>query len=525
MATMRRDTAPLLPWLCYALALSPTALLAQTVQPLGDRIQPTLDIGVTATSNAGINPETNKPRKDMVVSAAPGVLVSMKGANSSLEGQWSLNAVNYVHGSQPDRILPTGSMSFHTELAQQGLGLDASALADQVKAQFTQAQTDTPSTADTYTNTRIKLSPFLRKSFSENTSLQARLERVQIHSSQNSSTLANRPDALTSNDTVSLSSKPVPMGYELSWRNEATKESGQPDPTLSTQALRGSLLYALSPELSFGVIAGRESQRISAQTFNDSIRGVQVRWRPGERSSLSAELEKHFFGTSWDLALTHRSPWLAMSLSSQRNVATSATSLGTIGGGGSVRDNLDQMLTTRITDPNERSKAVNDLMLRRNLPAKLGTARDLYDLSAQLRQATTARITFMGRRDVALIAVGMTKSQPLTTGTGDTSTLLSPSSRTGEYFVDTQLNHQLTNVSTMSLGLHWSRVRSDAPPGAGLATIPSGVSRDFSMRAALNTQLAQQTTATCGVRHQLSHNSSTTSSSEDTVFVGLGYRF
>ncbi|HEX5358045.1 MAG TPA: TIGR03016 family PEP-CTERM system-associated outer membrane protein [Aquabacterium sp.] len=514
MATTHPETAISLA--CLLLA-GGCALPAAQAQTQTTKIQPTLDLQVLSTDN--VNAAASGPRQsDVITTATAGVNVKAKGANATLEGQYRLSAVNYANGTQPDRILPSGALNLHTDILRQGVGLDANVSSEQVQANFNNATTSssTPNTANTYTNTRYGLSPYISRPLDADTHVEARLGRTWLKSSQNSTALAARPNSYADDHRLLLTRRPTRIGYELDADYQTTHISGQSDPSLTQKSGKASVLYALSPELEVGLTAGRESTQVLTRKLDDTIRGARFQWRPGERTLLKAQVEDRFFGKAWQVEATHRSPWLALGFSSRRQPETYTSSLGTWQAGSSMQSLYDAMLTTRITNPVERKNAVADLIASRNLPTTIGSTRDAYDLGAVLRETTTGRLAVMGRRDVLTLSAGLNRSHPLLI---DSTVSLLPPPRTKEYFFDTQLNHRLTPLSTISGGLRWSRA-VNTPDGQ--API---LSRDFSWRATFNTALSSDATASMGLKHQISHTPSTTSSDESSMFVGLGYRF
>jgi uncharacterized protein (PEP-CTERM system associated) len=482
-------------------------------QTQATKVQPTLDVQILTTDN--VNAAANGPRQsDAIMTVTAGVTVQAKGAHSALDGQYRLSVVNYTRNSQPNRILPSGELNLHTDVLRQGMGLDAHLMSEQVPADFNSTTSST--TANTYTNTRYGLSPYISRSLGDDTHAVARLGRSWLKSSQNSAELAARPNSYADDHRLLLTRKPTRLGYELEGGYQTTHVAGQAGPSLTQKTGKATLLYAFDPELQVGLIWGRESTQVLTHTLHDSIRGALFQWHPGERTILNAKLEERFFGKAWQLDASHRAPWFTLGFNSLSRPETYTSSLGTWQAGSSMQSLYEAMLSNKITDPSERQSAVADLIASRNLPATLGATRDIYDLGAVLRETTTGRMAFMGRRDVLTLAAGLSRSHPLLI---DATVLLLPPAQTKEYFFDTQLNHRLTPHSTISMGLRWSRARN-TPDGQAPV-----LSREFAWRAAINTALSPDATATMGLKHQSSHNTSTNSSDESSLFVGLGYRF
>ncbi|MBI5926159.1 MAG: TIGR03016 family PEP-CTERM system-associated outer membrane protein [Aquabacterium sp.] len=517
MATMRLELARTVPWLSLVL-LAGQASFAWS-QSQTTKIRPSLDMQALATDNATI--KNGSPQSDVLLTVTPGISISTRGAYSELEGAWRFSHVRYTHQTQSDRTLPSGNLNARLGSGPQGLSLDAGVAAEQTRSQFTATNSATPSTQDTYTDYRYRLSPQFAHQFDSNTTVLAKINRTWVRSERNSGALVERPDSRVRDDGFSLTRQPTPFGFGLDGAYQSTIVSDQPDPTLTIKAARGRLLYALSRELEIGAIAGRETTSVLQQSVSSTVRGAQFRWTPGERTLVKGIGEDHAHGQTWQLDATHRSPWMSFGFQSRRSAETSAAPLGTFESGQSVRSILDAMLSTRITNKTDRARAVDDIITQRKLPTNLAGTRDLYDLSAQMRQVTTGRLAFMGRRHMLILVGGMSKSIPLRYDQNVATNPLLPDITSSEYFLDTQLTHQLTRLNSLTGGLRWSRAHN--------TTMLNGNSdfshsREFSWRASLDTQLTPDTTATYGLRRQITHlNTSVTS--ESVMFVGLGYRF
>lgn len=501
------------------LALSAWPAQAQNAPEQTTQIQPR--VSVTLYASHANNPPAGQPAGDeLLVSVKPSVSFFKKGANSQIDGQGQLSVLHYTKGTQNDRVVPSGSLNLHSDFARSGMGVDAGISATQVKPTVTSVQSLTPSTSDTYTNTTVRVSPYLNRQIDQNTQVTARLDRALLHTSQVGNDLTPRPNSYTLADTVSLDRRPTPTGYGLAWQHQQTKVSGQSDPSLDEQILRGRLLYAPLPELELGLIAGAAHTNISGASITDHPKGWQAQWRPTDRSLLKTQVEQRFYGKAWSAEVSHRLPWLALDLTSERTESTYAAAVGSIAQSGSLRGLYNAMLTTRFPNEAERRAAVENLLARRDLSAQINTSGDVYDTGATVRQTTLLRVAFMGRRDIITLAGGLVKTAPLTLRDASLS-LLAPSPITRSSYFDVQANHQLTLKTTLSGGLRWLRSVS-----AANSTATPQASRDFAMRASVTTSLTRDTKATMGLQRQISHNAiAPETTDEAAVFAGLDHRF
>jgi uncharacterized protein (PEP-CTERM system associated) len=517
MATMRPEPRPAhhqATGMVLAAALSAVSFAVQAQT----RLQPTVDAEAVFTSNGNVNGIGPKQR-DTVLTVSPGLNVNVVGANSSLIGQWQFKATHSFQGLQPDSVIPSGNLKLHTDVNRSGAGLDASLGSAQVASTLATSNAGTVSVSNQYTNTEWRLSPYFTRALDERTVLSARLTRGLQQTSQVDNTLASRPDAHLRDDSISLTQQPAPLGYAVSRAWQSTRSAGQADPVLSTDSSKAIVRYALNTELVLGVQTGVERIQAYPTRFVDHPTGLLLDWHPSERSSIASGLQQREFGRAWQLAIHHRTPWMAASIQADRGPTTSLFTIGSVGSGGSARDLFDAMLTTRIPDAQDRAAAVDSLLTSRNISTQLSGSRDFYSLTAQLRQTVNGRFVLMGRRDTWLNQAGLIKTSPLDTGTSSDLLSLTDPRHTRQYYVESQLTHQLTPVSSLTGGLRWTRAREQVP-----GNDPS-VSRDFTWRVSLSTNMARDTTATIGLRRVLKHSAASSSSDEAALFMGLGHRF
>ncbi len=491
----------------------------QAAPSAGAAVTPTLGVQVSHTDNAAQTTQ-DKRQSDTIVSVTPGLLVQYRSTHSTVTGQMQLSSVTYLGNTQPDRILPTGLLALRSHLAEEGVGLDASIAAEQVKPQFTSATAASTSTSDTYTNTRIRISPFFERPLSAQTTVRARLERTQVQSSANNCTLNSRPSTDATAASAGWSHRGSRISYNLDARYENAQSNGALQSLNTQRSIKGSAMYALTTELEMGPVLGRESNDILQQHVRDTIKGVQLAWRPSERTALRALVEERFFGRSWNADFSQSSPTHSFGVNTSKQLSnyTNGTGPG-LSAGGSTQALLDAMLSTRIPNEADRATAVNDLIARRNLPQQLGSSRDLYDLNTLVRQNLALRGAIMGVRSVALVSMGQARTRPLS---GDAfSSLLGAGNDTRERYIDTQLNHRLTPLSTVTMGLRLGRARA-FNQFTGTATS----SRDVGMRLSLSSMLSPRTQAVCGLRRQRTvGGASGQTITENVVFAGLEHRF
>jgi hypothetical protein len=482
MATMRLEPAALLTAIL-------TGLLSSAHGQKLD-IKPGVDVLMTATTN-GSNSAT-APRKDLVISVAPEISVAHTGAHSHIEGRLKVESLHYVRDSQPDLTLPSGELLLRTDVVEQWAGLDATVQTRQTPASPLTVPNSAGTTTNGYTTTQALIAPFIDHAFNADTKLKARLERSVTQSSEiitGPTGPGKRGDSNLSRHSARLERQPVPLGASVEWTYLDAQDAGQTASTLKESAVRASVSYALNDQVHTGLILGRESTRVPGAEQSDAIRGMNLVWRPNERATLDATVERRFFGTGWKVDWNHRMRFFNWSVTSERDSSTYSSAL----------------TTPKVGPP-----------VAPPVGAPVALLDEPYSLAASLRQTLQGRMVIMGIRNTVTFTGGLTKSQPLVL---DTSAPAPAGDYNQERFLDAQFIRRLTPQTSLNAGVRWgmSNVTS--------TTAPSGRSRSVIWRGAINTRLSPQATASVGLRHQTNEGSQVTVSDESAMFVGLGYRY
>src|SRR5690606_27015342 len=126
-------------------------------------IQPTLNVQATATSNSELARGGSQAGKsEMILSVIPGIGFQVRGAQSELVGQFQLEGLRYVRGTQSDRVLPSGDLRLKLEAVKDSIGVDTTLHAHQVRADTTAQQLSNTSAVNSYTDTTLHVMPYFR---------------------------------------------------------------------------------------------------------------------------------------------------------------------------------------------------------------------------------------------------------------------------------------------------------------------------------------------------------------------------
>jgi len=493
-------------------AASEEELIRQQYRPWN--LQLGLDATVTATSNSAYTSNMDGSSDTLLV-LSPWVRVTGMGPRLRLNGEFQLDAVKYTRETQSDRVLPQGALNGNLMVVENWLGVDGALMAQQTRSDPFFAQGEGPSTSGKYTTTHARLSPYLERELNADWTALARTEVSRTRFDADDDALADRASAHGLHHQVRLSRRPTPFGGLVEAHYEKSGYVGEPTSELTQKRGRALLSYALHRQLVISGIGGREATRTAFTDRTDSFGGGQVDWQPNVRTHLLATLEHHFFGPAWELSLSHRGPTYAGLLSMQRELTTSANSLGILPFGASLKGLLGSIMTTRYPNEVERDGVVQDMLRERGLSGSEGLSQDLYALAVQVRQALSARMALMGPRDTMVLFLDVIKYTP-EAWANDPLVSLSIDANL-QRIAELQYSHRMTRLTSLDAALRWARTTT---PGSDRSTT------ETSLRAGINSRLSPQTTATLGLRHQLLNvNTSSEDPKETALYLGLGHRF
>lgn len=491
------------------LALTPLSMHAQTTPPVV-----TVDGSLTASDNGGFS-APGLERSDFITSVRPRLVMARRGAGFDFDLDAAATLLAYANGTQHGGVLPDVRTALKAALVERLLFVDAAARVREAEVDPFGSRADDMTGANRRTEETYRVSPYIERVFSPNTSLLAR------HDAMLTSNGAGAGTRLVSHlSRVRLERKPVPLGaaLELSRLEEESQGFAASRFTLDTARLRASI--ALSDQVVLGAGVGRDRSRSLLSEHTDSLYGLAVQWAPGPRTELSADLEHRFFGGAGALKFRHRMPFMSFALTMSRQPIRSSASLGVLGQGADIRSLLDAILTTRYPDPAVRGELVDNLVTSRGLDTRLQHPVDVVAEYPQLQTATQASWTVLGKRNTASVTVYAQTLRQLTRD-GDPLSLstsaTSDSRQTGGSF---QFNRRLTPQLSADVVLRWLKI-------TGLAVRDGDVSKERSYRLSLIQNLSPRTGVSAGVQQ---NRFTTTVSGQHAydatlVFVGMSHRF
>jgi uncharacterized protein (PEP-CTERM system associated) len=474
------------------------------------RFEPWLGVEETFTNNVNLQPNAAR-RGDWVSQLTPGFRVRETGAHTSLLGYVSLPILLYARtGGENNRVDPQISLLGNWEVAERFFFVES---AIDVNQQYLspfgpRSESLANATNNRYTSQTYRVTPYLK---GETSDYSYELRDNNIWTKGNAS-IVN--DAYVNELVGTFQRDPRPLGVAFDVDRSDTKFQDQQRQLLELVRTRG--LYQVDPQLQFFASVGYEHNDLLLESTSDTIYGVGLKWRPTERSNVDASWEHRFFGASYNVAFSNRTPLSVWNISASRNITTYPQQLAAIPANVSVVSVLNQLFLTRIPDTVQRQALVNQLILDRGLPTFLTSGINIYNQQVTLQELATATAGLLGARNNVFATVYRLRQEPIT-GSGNVAPSLAALTDNTQYGANLVWSHNLTPILTLTASVDASRTTDNAPGG--------GKSKQSSVHAGLTSPLSAQTDVYGGIRYQIFRSDVNFDYDEFALFVGLNHRF
>lgn len=485
------------------------------------RLEPTLTSSLMASNNIDMA-QSSSAKSDLVLSLGPRLLVHGKGGSYQVEGSVSTNAVAYLQGSLASRILPVAHLGANTRLVDQMLFLDSRVDVETTSADPFQATAGGAAAYNRQLVRRLRLSPYVDRKIQPGMQLTARIDQVWTTTGSTTGSILGTDIPGTrsqvQSDLLKFDVKPQPLGYQIELTRVDTRmtQSGKESDVLNDTA-RAVLSYAPDPELQLGLRAGRDKVVYSATSIANSFTGYGLRWQPSQRTSLDTAVERRFFGNGWTLQFVHRSPFLVLTTSAARQLATYAQSLANLPTSGSASALLDAAYRTSVADEAKRAELVRSLIARYNLPENLSGPVELFSNRPQVQQVASLNLALLGPRH----SVSMRLYQQKTEDLPDQDPILALiGRRVLQQGWSANFDRRLTPSFNATIAFSRAVTRDVSDPGGEAVTRGA--------RLELVNRLSGHTTLTGGVRRTLSTSTMRNGipqATESAIFIGLNQSF
>jgi uncharacterized protein (PEP-CTERM system associated) len=473
-----------------------------------------VDGKVTATDN--VNFDTGSEKKgDVIFEVAPRVSILGEGARLRLNASAGLSAFTYTKGTQDSQLVPTAAASLWLEAIERTFFIESNVNVARTVDNPFGPQAPSASNVNTQDTYQARISPYFAGILGSRFRYLLRHDSAWTRSSGGQTSIGNQ---YASHEAAELALLPRPFGASLRFdRDESNRIEGTEGRSRSEIA-RATFSLSPDPQFTIGVRAGHERNNFPGFSSDRNFVGAELTWRPTERTNLAVVGENRFFGNGWTATFDHRMPRLAWSVRSSRDVSTSAQRFLGLPVTLDVAALIDASLTTRIPDPIERARAVEDLIVSRGLPRTLITPIDLFDERIEIQTINTATVSLLGARNTIALTLFSTSTEGLDSqaigGVPPTTSLLDNRQRG----VGLSFSHQLSHRSTLNAESSWHQTR-----GIGSSTGEQSRQQVYQLR--LTHLLSPKTSTTAGMRYQVFDSTLQQDTTEKAVFLGIGHRF
>lgn len=465
------------------------------------------------TSNADFG-LVGEGRSDVIATVRPRLAVRAEGARLRLNGTAALAGVAYADHTQPSGLRPEADLSARLEAVERLVFLEAALRARRVTQNPFGATADSASATNSVTATEARFSPYVDGRLPGELRYGLRADNSWVREI-GARTGVSKTAGYFGHYEMHLERDPRPLGFRLEATRDFTRYEADDVPSVGLGLARATLTYALMEDLRVGIRAGRERSDLIERGETRSTQGAELRWTPSPRTTVEASRDKRFFGNAWQLAASHRMPWLALTLNGSRALDTAPQSLFELPPAADVAALLDAMFTTRFPDPAERARVVRDLIDRNGLPESTTAPSALLFNRISLLTSMRLGAVLSGARNTVSLSLfrqraeDATGNNPLANG--------DPQANNVQTGTSLSLSQRLAPSVSASLGLDWARTR--AVGSSGLQTTQRGLSLQLSL------DVSPKTSAVAGARVRRVSSTAVTNGNESAVFAGLDHRF
>ena len=480
-------------------------------------VQPNVQALESVTDNGGYGGASPVRTADLITDLTAGLDVFGLTPRLQVRGNYTVHALEYARASQGGRVEPSGRLDANFEAVEKHLLIDGSLLSTRV---LNNPLSPIPSDQSTLNNTSISVERVAPTLVGQIGSLVKYKLRSENSLTQSDPVDPFHPNAYVSNHSVDLEQTPSVLGLAANAQRTQTHFDTPSAQPLTDNSARAILRFRPWPEFAIGARYGITSNNYGLLPSErlGRIIGGDLAWRPTERTSIEGFVERRLFGHEWDLRASHRTPFLAVSLTSNRTTGTSPLSLLTLTGSGDVSSLLDAIYTTRYPDPIERAQVVNEVITSQGLPATISGPLSVYTQFVSRVSDDRLAIALKGRRNTVEIALYAHRNEVLQGNIAPTAASIT--TQTDSYQLIGGSAGYTLRLSPTARGT--LSAYSNRSTGLGAADGEQTTETVYSLR--LGQALSKRLDAVAGAEHRSTHSNFALNAEETAVFAGFAWR-
>ena len=424
----------------------------------------------TGTDRGRLDRESGK---DIILGVSPRLSFSSRGAQVRLNATVGVDHVRYIKHTDDDYTQPRINADVQAKVVDNLLFVDGSASLDRRSVSPYSAQSaDVPS--DEQVKTGIyRLSPRIdhRRPSGWNTLVQSDNTWTRRSGQQVSSDSGN---TYSQNTQARFERVPQRFGPGIEGSHQTLRYEEGDEDVIRLDSARASLGWAVSPQFTAWALGGAERSRINKISETDGDYGARVRWAPLERSVLTAEVRKRFFGTGFNAQWNHRHRNFGFALGGSREPVTEPDAVQL---SGNVAQQFDAIYRSRGYSEAQREALVRATLNTYGLPANLTDPVTLRVNAPQLASTANGLLSVMGRRSVLVLSAyyrrllsGLEAAYRIDDSHGLGSNL---GRNSRDQIVSLGTNHALSPKTRVNLSVQHHRLKTDEVSGPSTASANS----------------------------------------------------
>jgi uncharacterized protein (PEP-CTERM system associated) len=482
--------------------------------------RPSLSVntGVTYSDNLFLAPPGPNKRSDLFLRATPNIGLSGEGARLKLRFNYAPSFFYYLNTPLDDYLFNRLSATAKLEAVENLVYLDASAqIAENFLTPFAPQSPDLANQIDNRIETRsYRVSPYVQRRLTNGVQYLLRNDF-----SKTATDNPQLPQFTRNRLTARLQGNPETFA---AWQVEYQNFQSDIAPfniRQSGQFVRFQSSFSVLYDLRVFPIVGYETNNYGFTDYRGAIYGGGLAYTPSPRTQFSAQAEERFFGTSYNVALTHRTRMTSWGLNASRSVTFWEAPLFTLPPG-PTEFALDQILQSRISDPAERQAAVDNILQSSGLPPVITAPYQFFTTQLFTREGINATVGLLGVRNSLFFRLFTTDSEPVTVGSGGVGDVFTQFARIESVGGSISGTHQLSGLTRV--GADVTRTNSKGTNRGGAAGDTTFSFAQNIYRLSLTHQLGPRTTGTLGLRYQ-TFNFLGPQSEERAILATLNHQF
>ena len=458
--------------------------LEQAPDVRGLAIVPHISISETYTDNYRLAAENEQ--SELITQVSPGLRLSSNFGRIKGFVDYSLASIAYARNSASNNFQNSLLASMNAEAVENWAYLDINGSVSQqsVSAFGTRSVDSQLVDANRAEVSTFSVSPYVRGRLADVANYEVRL----VHTASNSD-VSNASDSTTTSGQMQISGNRRALGWSANASRQVVDFSASRQ--TENDRLNGALSYAVIPELVLSVRGGREFTNVtSVDKRSSSTSGLGLAWTPTDRTTISADRERRFFGNSHTISFRHRMPRSAWTFSSSRGISSESdpvfVNLGT------------------WNDLISALDAITGDQFRRDLIARGGSPTDpiigqFLKSSVSVQRGQNMSFALLGLRDTITFSASRSEHRRLDNVMPNIFDDFSSTDVIRQRGLSLRLAHRLTPQSSLDVGV--AREKTTGTLASQAVTLRS-------INVNWSTKLGQRTGLTLGMRRALFDSSS-----------------